>query len=148
MSTHAQACSPREATQADPVDQVDAMADPVDPGNAPADQVDAGNASADQVDAGNAPADPVDAGNAPADQVDAGNAPADQVDASNGNGNSDVNNPNNFYVFDPVTRGVSPFSPKMLQDIAVKFHRRVVSIKLPDGVNQTTIGVTTIDKLR
>jgi hypothetical protein len=109
------------------------MADPVDAGNAPADPVDAGNASADQV----------DAGNAPADQVDPGNAPADQVDASNGNGNSDVNNPNNFYVFDPVTRGVSPFSPKTLQEIAVNFHRRVISIKLPDGVN-----VTTIDKLR
>ena len=133
MSTHAQACSPREATQADPVDQVDAMADPVDAGNAPADPVDAGNASADQV----------DAGNAPADQVDPGNAPADQVDASNGNGNSDVNNPNNFYVFDPATREVSPFSPKTLQEIAVNFHRRVISIKLPDGVN-----VTTIDKLR
>lgn len=133
MSTHAQACSPREATQADPVDQVDAMADPVD---TMADPVDA---MADPVDSGNAPADQVDADNGSADQVDAGNAPADQVDASNGNGNSDVNNPNNFYVFDPATREVYPFSPKELQDIAVNFHRRVVSIKLPDGVKVTTI---------
>lgn len=128
--THAQACSPREATQAD---QVDATADQVDTGNAPADQVDA---PADQVDAGNGSADQVDAGNGSADQVDAGNAPADQVDA--GNGNSDINNPNNFYAIDPVTHDVIPFSPKKLQDVVANFHNRVATFKPENGIEVTS----------